>query len=521
VVKLPATNTYCHLTDLKMKSVKALFFLLMVSPVVFAQKQPNIIIIYADDLGYGDVSAYGATKIQTPNIDALANKGLKFTQAYATSSTCTPSRFSLLTGKYAWRKSGTDIAPGDAALLIPTTTKTMPAMLQDAGYKTAAIGKWHLGLGPKGGPNWNGELKPGPLEIGFDYCFLIPATADRVPTVFMENRRILNLDPNDPIAVNYQHKVGNWPTGAEHPELLKMGLSDGHAQTITNGISRIGYMTGGTKALWRDEDLAIEFKNRAVRFIEKHKENPFFLYFATNDIHVPRSPNEMFVGKSGLGPRGDVILQLDWTVGEIVKTLDSLKLSDNTLIVFSSDNGPVLDDGYVDFANEMLNGHTPSGNMRGGKYSAYDAGTKVPFITYWPNKIEKGISNAAISQVDLYASFAALTEQKLDLEDASDSFCLMDELLGKSKKGRPHIIQHAMNGTLSYVKDGWKFIEPGVGPKILPITNIELGNADKPQLYHLKKDVSEQKDLSAKKAGKTRKMAKELAGIKSKEKSSY
>lgn len=497
-----------------MKKASALLFLLATFYLAYSQKKPNIILIYADDLGYGDVSCYGANKIKTPNIDALAANGLLFNNAFATSSTCTPSRFSLLTGKYAWRKSGTDIAPGDAALIIPTDINTLPSMLQTAGYKTAVVGKWHLGLGPKGGPNWNGTIKPGPLEIGFDYCFMIPATADRVPTVFLENHHILNLDPKDPIEVNYLHKVGNEPTGEEHPELLKMKLSEGHANTITNGISRIGYMSGGKKALWKDEELALHLKNKSVEFIDKNKNNPFFLYLATNDIHVPRSPNEMFVGKSGLGPRGDVILQLDWTVGQIVKTLDSLKLSDNTIIIFSSDNGPVLDDGYADFANEMLNGHQPAGIMRGGKYSAFNAGTKVPFIVSWPKHISPGVSNAMINQVDLYASFASLNNIPLGASDAPDSFNMMDELLGKSNKGRDYIVQHALNGTLSLIQNGWKYIEPGVGPKVLPVTNIELGNSEKGLLFNLSKDPSEKNDVSKKNTARTKKMAAHLARIK-------
>jgi len=487
---------------------------------VQAQQKPNIVLIYTDDLGYGDLSSYGATKISTPNIDALAESGLKFTSAFATSATCTPSRYSMLTGRYAWRKSGTDIAPGDAALIIPTDITTMPKMLQKAGYKTAAIGKWHLGLGPKGGPDWNGEIKPGPLEIGFDYCFLIPATADRVPTVYMENRKIVNLDSKDPIEVNYKQKIGNEPTGAENPELLKMKLSDGHAQTIVNGISRIGYMTGGHSARWKDEDLAIDITNKSIEFIEQNKNNPFFLYLATNDIHVPRSPNEKFVGKSGLGPRGDVILQLDWTVGKVVKALDSLGLSKNTLVVFSSDNGPVLDDGYVDFANEMLNGHHPAGIYRGGKYSAYDAGTRVPFIACWPGTIKPGVSDAKLSQVDLYATFATLNKQVLTPKEAPDSFNMLDVLLGKAlKKGRPYIIQHAMNGTLSFIKGDWKYIEPGEGPKILPVTNIELGNSPVPQLFNLKTDPREENNVYQANPKVLKEMEAQLKSIRKQERS--
>ncbi|MGI8637566.1 MAG: sulfatase-like hydrolase/transferase, partial [Segetibacter sp.] len=262
---------------------------------------PNIVIIYADDLGYGDISGNGATKIKTPNIDKIATQGLRFTSAYATSATCTPSRFSMLTGEYAWRKQGTGIAPGDAALLIPANITTMPGMLQNAGYKTGVIGKWHLGLGPKGGPDWNADIKPGPLEIGFNYSFIMPATGDRVPCVYLENHRIVDLDPADPIRVNYKEKIGNDPTGKENPELLKMKFSHGHDNTIINGISRIGWMTGGNKARWIDEDLAGVLTGKAVKFIENQKSHPFFLYFATHDIHVPRVPNSRFVGKSGMG----------------------------------------------------------------------------------------------------------------------------------------------------------------------------------------------------------------------------
>ena len=259
-------------------------------PYAFAnekKKNPNIVIIYADDLGYGDVSCYGATKITTPNIDKLASEGLRFTNAHSSSATCTPSRYSMLTGQYAWRQKGTGIAPGDATLIIPTSRTTLPSVMKKAGYTTGAVGKWHLGLGEPGGkPDWNGELKPGPLEIGFDYCFLIPATGDRVPCVFVENHRVVNLDQNDPIEVGFGRPVGNEPTGREHPELLKMHPSHGHDQTIINGISRIGYMSGGKEARWVDENIADTLTVKAKNFIEQNKDKPFFLYFATHDIHV-------------------------------------------------------------------------------------------------------------------------------------------------------------------------------------------------------------------------------------------
>jgi arylsulfatase A-like enzyme len=295
---------------------------------------PNIVLIYADDLGYGDVSSYGATALRTPNIDRLATEGLRFTNAHAPAATCTPSRYAMLTGEYAWRRPGTGIARGDAPLIIPTSSTTLATILKRAGYATAVVGKWHLGLGPETGPDWNGDLTPGPLDLGFDYAFLMPATGDRVPTVYVENRRVVDLDPADPIEVSFAGPIGDEPTGASHPDQLRIRPSHGHDQTIVNGISRIGYMTGGRTARWVDEDMADVFVSKAVRYVEEHREEPFFLYFSTHDIHVPRTPHPRFVGRSGLGPRGDATVQLDWSVGELLAVLDRLDLAGNTLIIF-------------------------------------------------------------------------------------------------------------------------------------------------------------------------------------------
>ena len=477
--------------------------------------KPNIVIIYADDLGYGDISANGATRIKTPNIDLVAAQGLRFTNAYATSATCTPSRFSILTGKYAWRNQGTGIAPGDAALLIPTNITTLPGMLQKAGYQTGVVGKWHLGLGPAGGPDWNADIKPGPLEIGFNYCFIMPATGDRVPCVYLENHRIAGLDPADPIRVSYKEKIGNEPTGKENPELLKMKPSHTHDNTIINGISRIGWMTGGKKARWIDEELAQVLTGKATGFIEQQKSKPFFLYLATHDIHVPRVPNSRFAGKSGMGPRGDAILQLDWTVGEIMKTLDRLKLSGNTILMITSDNGPVVDDGYQDEAVAKLNGHTPAGPLRGGKYSAFDGGTRIPLMIRWPGTIKPNtVSGAQVSQIDLYASFAALSGQKIEAGNAPDSYNMMDVYLGKSSKGREFIVQQSLNNTLSVVQDGWKYIEASSDPKVQLTTSIELGNDAQPQLYNLKTDTGEKSNVAAGHPDIVNKLRGRLAQIK-------
>lgn len=475
--------------------------------------KPNIVIIYADDLGFGDISCNGATKIKTPNIDKIAQQGLRFTNAHATSSTCTPSRYSMLTGHYAWRKKNTGIAAGDAGSIINVDQTTLSSMLKNAGYKTGIIGKWHLGLGPDEGPDWNGEIKPGPNELGFDYSFIIPATPDRVPCVYVENHKVVNLDPNDPIKVSYKIPVGNLPTGKDHPELLTMMFSHDHDQTIINGISRIGYMSGGKTAWWKDELMGDVLISKAKNFLIENKAKTFFLYFPIHDIHVPRVPSQRFVGKSGMGPRGDAILELDNATGIILKTLDSLKLSKNTLIIFSSDNGPILGDGYIDEAVEKLNGHTPGGVMKGGKYSKFDAGTRLPMLISWPGIIKPGTtSDALIGQIDLLATLAKLTGQKLKDNDGPDSFEMLNVFLGKSKTGRESIVEQG-NG-LAIIKGDWKYISPSAGPALIKNKNLQTGNSPEPQLYNLKDDISEKNNLATKYPDKIKTLAQLLESIK-------
>lgn len=474
-----------------------------------SKSTPNVIIIYADDLGYGDLSCYGATKIQTPNIDKLATGGLRFTNGHSTSATCTPSRYALLTGQYPWRKKGVSILPGDAPLVIPTNKVTLPSLFQSSGFKTGVVGKWHLGIGDSREKDWNGALKPGPNETGFDYSFIFPATADRVPTVFVENHHVVAAEPSDPIRVDYQQPIGSDPTGRDHPELLKMKSSPnhGHDNTIVNGIGRIGYMSGGTKARWTDEEMPLTFLAKAKRFIEESKDRPFFLFYSLTEPHVPRMPSTVFKGKSNLGYRGDAILQIDWTVGEIVKELAHWGLTENTMIIFTSDNGPVLDDGYEDGAVTQLNGHTPAGPFRGGKYSAFEAGTRLPWIVHWPASVKPAVSDALLSQVDLLASFARLLDRKLAKEDVSDSHDMLDVLIGKNKSGREVLIQQG--GALSLVKGNWKYIEPSKGPALLALTGIESGNALEPQLYNLENDPGEKTNL----ADEHPEMVQELAAL--------
>ncbi len=493
----------------KSRIMKWLFYVIVLFQVqtAFSQQRPNIIFINADDLGYGDLGCYGATKIKTPNIDRLSATGLRFTNGHTTAATCTPSRYSFMTGQYAWRRKGTGILPGDAALIIPRDVLTVPSLLQKAGYRTGLIGKWHLGLGDSVSKNWNATIKPGPNEVGFDYSFIFPATADRVPTIFMENGAVLAADGKDLIEVSYSEKVGDEPTGKEHPELLQMQSSHGHNQTIINGIGRIGYMAGGKGARWVDEEISYTFLYKAKQFIEANSKKPFFMYFASTEPHVPRMPATMFKNKSGLGLRGDAILQLDWTVGEIIKEVERLGLLKNTIFIFTSDNGPVLDDGYVDEAVERLNGHTPAGPLRGGKYSAFEGGTRVPFIVSWPGTIKAGVSDALVSHVDMLSSLATFTGQKLGENDGPDSFDVWPALSGKSPKGRSMLVEQG--GPMALIKDNFKYIEPRQGPKLMKEVNIESGNSPAPQLYNLKKDIGEKNNLAASRP----ELVKELAGL--------
>ncbi|MFZ5829963.1 MAG: sulfatase family protein [Planctomycetota bacterium] len=458
-----------------------------------AAEAPNIVLIYADDLGYGDVSCYGANRVSTPNVDRLAAEGILFTDGHSPSATCTPSRYAMLTGEYAWRRKGTGVLPGNARLIIEPGRTTLPSVLKGAGYTTAVVGKWHLGLGDEN-LDWNGEVRPGPLEIGFDYCFLIPATGDRVPCVYVENHRVVGLEAGDPLQVSFGKKVGDEPTGRENPELLKMHPSHGHDMTITNGISRIGYMTGGKAARWVDEDMADVITEKAVDFLEQNQQKRFFLYFSTHDIHVPRVPHQRFVGKTDMGPRGDAIVQFDWCVGQLLDALDRLGLKENTLVILTSDNGPVVDDGYKDQAVERLGDHKPAGPLRGGKYSAFEGGTRVPFIVRWPSKVQPGTSPALVCQIDFLASLAALTEQQLPAGAGPDSENVLPALLGQSKQGREYLVEHS--GQLSLRMGPWQLIPPSDRPKINKSTNTEMGADPKWQLYNLTDDVGQQRNVA-------------------------
>jgi arylsulfatase A-like enzyme len=499
--------------------LKTLLAAVMLMPVLTAPaatpSKPNIIIIYGDDVGFGDLPCYGGSRLQTPNVDRLARAGLRFVNGYATSATCTPSRFSILTGEYAFRKNGSGVLPGDAALLIPPSSMTTPAILQRAGYTTAAIGKWHLGLGARrGAQDWNGELKPGPLEVGFDHCFIIPATPDRVPCVYVQEHHVFNLDPSDPIQVSYRGPLpGEVTYKTIDPAKLKMISGDpGHRDAVINGLGRIGYMTGGMSALWKDDDIEEVLAKQAVNFIEKEKDHLFFLYYASHDVHVPRVPNERFAGQTGMGPRGDELAEFDWAVGQILSTLDRLKLTDNTLVILSSDNGPVLNDGYKDDAKQKLGDHQPAGNLRAGKYSIFDGGTRVPFIVCWPGKVQPGVSKALVSQVDLAASFAALTGQKLGPDDAPDSQDELPALLGQSPTGRESLMEFDQRYELALRAGDWKYVLPGQTVDGLgPHTRVKIPEPG--FLFNLANDPGEKTNLAGEYSERTADMAARLSKL--------
>jgi arylsulfatase A-like enzyme len=468
------------------------------SPAPGLAAKPNIVLVYSDDVGYGDVNGYGSGIVPTPRIDSLASTGMRFTDAHSPASTCTPSRYSMLTGEYAWRTAGTGIASGVSPLLIRPGSVTLPSMLRQAGYATAVIGKWHLGLG-SGTTDYNAaSIAPGPLEIGFDYYFGMPATADRVPCVYLENHHIVNYHPADPLQVSYTSMVGDEPTGTSHPELLKYYTANAsHSKTIIDGISRIGWMDGGVAARWRDEDHADIFVAKAGAFIAQHAaaSKPFFIYLASSDIHVPRAPHERFQGVSPHGWRGDAILQLDWTVGALLDRLadpdndgnQSDSVVANTLFIFTSDNGPVGNDGYNDGSGastsvtEFADGHDSNGVFSGGKYSIREGGTRVPFLAQWPGKIPAGLTSAAlISATDFMATFAALTGQALPTDAGPDSENILPALLGQSPAGRAVLVTQNNNQNPKGVRSGnWKYL------------------SDTGALYNLSTDPAETANLAA------------------------
>jgi len=456
--------------------------------------KPNILLIVADDLGLGDVSCYGSQTISTPNIDRLADEGLLMNRAYATSATSTPSRFGLFTGMYPWRNPDAKILQGDAPLLINPDSPTLPKMMQANGYASAAIGKWHLGMG-YGKLDWNKEISPSGNTVGFDYTNLIPATVDRVPTVYVENGLVQGLDPEDPILVDYEKNFPGEPTAITNPEMMTMKWDHGHQGTIVNGVPRIGFMKGGKAARWKDDTMADYFLSKVKSFMVSHKDEPFFLYYGLHQPHVPRVPGERFVGSSGLGPRGDVVVEADWCVGQAVACLDSLGLLENTIVIVTSDNGAVLQDGYQDLGKELAEekGHDPDNGLRGGKYSLFDAGTHIPMVIYWKGHIEPAVSNAWFCQVDLFATIGEMIGA--EVPEGLDSEPYVDVFLGKSLSGGRETQILEAQSRLAMRKGEYVYIPTYYGRNTNE-TGIELGCNENETLWNLAEDPTQIKDLA-------------------------
>lgn len=476
-------------------------------------QRPNVLLIVADDLGLGDVGAYGQDIGSTPHLDSLAKDGLLLRNGYASSATSTPSRYAIFTGLYPWTNPMAHILAGNDPLIIDTSLATMPKMFQEAGYVTGAVGKWHLGMG-SGDVDWNRHIDPDANTVGFDYTNLLPATVDRVPTVYVENGTVLGLDPDDPIYVDYEKPFPGEKTYTTNPELCTLKPHHGHNMAIVNGIPRIGYMIGGEKALWKDDEMASYILGRAEDFVDKNKDKPFFLYYGLHEPHVCRVPAKEFAGKTKLGSRGDVIVEADWCVGQIIAHLDSLGLLENTLVIFTSDNGPVLQDGYLDDALELAeaNGYDPNNGLRGGKYSLFDGGTHVPFIVYWKGHIKPAVSDAYFSQLDLFASLGRLIGGQVP--DSLESQDHLDVLLGKTLEGGREAQILEAKSKLALRWKNYELIPPYAG-KERNLTGIEIGNLPEYALFDMDADPGEKHNLVTEKPEifeKMKKMYAEMVG---------
>ncbi len=374
---------------------------------------PNIVLINADDLGYGDLSCYGATLVHTPNIDRLASEGVSFTDAHAASAVCSPSRYGLITGTYPLRRNYWGAIDGlNQGLTIDTNQVTIASVLKDAGYSTACVGKWHLGIGVDK-PDYNKPLKPGPLELGFDYAYYIPMVNSGPPFVYVENHWVDGYDPTDPFVLGEKSVTQKWPA--------------------KGGYNAIG---GAEKAhlLYEDEKVGTHLKEKAIAWMRKmdanNEDKPFFLYLATTNIHHPFTPAPQFKGTSECGRYGDFIHELDWIVGEVVTALEEMGEAENTLVIFTSDNGGMFNNGGQD---AWKAGHKQNGELLGFKFGAWEGGHRVPFIAKWPGKIaENSTSNHLFSQIDLLATFASLVNKPLTKEECPDGINQLSELMGET-----------------------------------------------------------------------------------------
>lgn len=438
------------------------------------QQRPNIVIILADDLGYGDLGSYNSnSKIPTPNMDAIAKQGIRFTDAHTPSAVCTPTRYGLLTGRYAWRsrlKRG--VLFGESPALIEQGRMTIQSMLQDKGYTTAGIGKWHLGLGDKEKTDYSQALNPGPISSGFDYYFGIPASLDMPPYLYFENEQVVQA-----------------PT----------------EQVVRGKLARYG-----GEGFWREGDIAPEFShlevlptlaNKAEAYIAergKQPQQPFFLYMPLPSPHTPWVPKAEFIGKSNAGVYGDFVHQSDNVIGRITQSLKDNGLADNTLVIVTSDNGSHWKTSDIEQFNHLANA-----NWRGMKADIYEGGHRVPFIASWPKNIPAGsISDENLSLVDLLATFAAIVDSDLPDNAAEDSYNQLATLTGNKTQQniREATVYHAVGGMFAIQKGPWKYIQGqtsgGFGSKAQRRKLLKSNpNLPAGQLYNLASDPSESTNL--------------------------
>lgn len=352
------------------------------------ESRPNVIVIVADDLGYGDLGCYGATKIKTPHIDRLAATGVRFTDAHSSAAFCQPSRYAILAGKYLMRAK----RQGKQTLYFHEGEATLPSLMKTAGYRTAAIGKWHLGFGRDGDPDYNAELKPGPLEIGFDSFFGCPRTHNEPPFVFVENYRMVGYDPTDPIRiVPAADAKGGWGHG------ISQGARAAHEARPLDRIDLI-------------------LADKAVDFISRKASDPFFMYLAFLAPHGPLAPSPEFQGSSEAGGYGDFIQQLDACVGKVLNAIRGQGLDENTIVIFTSDNGAVYTPDSVGAH------HRPNGSLLGQKTDAWEGGHRVPLIASWPGRIPQGATcQRLLCQTDLLATICEATKVAVPVGAAEDS----------------------------------------------------------------------------------------------------
>lgn len=509
---------------IKKELLSFLLLILVCTLSVQAQNKPNVIYINADDLGYGDLGVYGAERVKTPNIDKLASQGKRFTDAHSVSAVCTPSRYAVITGEYPIRANNLAHAIFDRdSLLMPESKFTIADVFKEQGYATACIGKWHLGFGEKRPVNWNGELKPGPLELGFDYYFGVPVLNSHPPFVYVENHQVVGLEEDDPFVWGEEAKTAPYP------------------EKWNKWDQKIG---GAEKAheIYVDSLVGTTLKDTAVAFIKRHKEKPFFLYFATTNIHHPFTPAKRFLGSSDAGRYGDFIEELDWMVGEIMKTLEDEGLAGNTLLIVTSDNGGMLNRGGQD-AYAM--NHHLNGELLGFKFDAWEGGHRVPFIARWPGKIEAGsVSDQLIGNVDMLSTFAALFGRELKDGEAVDSFNVLPALVGDPEESIRESLLIAPNDlyNLSLREGKWMYISSQGGggfnaeyrgmhdfggaaaTLFTEQQNSDIKNgklkADAPpaQLYNLDTDLSETENLYSQYPKVVEMMKEKLEEIKASEK---